>query len=309
MHIYTCDGRDNQKFNLVDGKIVNTATGKCLDADTGKGYPAAGTPLQLYQCCTDCGRNGDQQKFELKGDTLVNTPSGLCVDADSHSAPNSWLQLYTCTGGDTQKFSIQNSALVAMPPAQVEKTVSDFEDKLAADVDSKVALKGFDYGSDNVLCEEWYGTMQGGGHSQASCLSFCDADARCFYATHFADTGYCHIAVTCTHTKQTHDHPITYHKTAALELPPTQVEKTVSALANVSSVPSCGGLCADGGHGTTGFISGTAPACGGTCADCGDGHCYQVEKGSVSDYGHGCWSGHKVCCCSKEMQASSQTVV
>merc|ERR1719506_3293790 len=58
--------------------------------------------------------------------------------------------------------------------------------------------------------------------------------------------------------------------------------------------------------GTTGFVSGTAPFCGGVCADCGDGHCYHVEKGSVSDYGHGCTSGNKVCCCSKEMEEFEQ---
>merc|ERR1719389_513717 len=57
--------------------------------------------------------------------------------------------------------------------------------------------------------------MGGGGHTQASCLNFCDADNRCFYATYFADTGYCHIAVTCSHTAQTSDHPITYHKSSA----------------------------------------------------------------------------------------------
>jgi len=77
-------------------------------------------------------------------------------------------------------------------------------------------------------------------------------------------------------------------------------------LPTVTIAASCSDLCADGGHGTVGFISGTAPACGGVCADCGDGHCYQVEKGSVSDYGHGCATGNKVCCCSKEAQHELQ---
>jgi len=82
-----------------------------------------------------------------------------------------------------------------------------------------------------------------------------------------------------------------------------------ATLPMVAMATSCADLCTDGGHGTTGFISGTAPACGGVCADCGDGHCYQVEKGSVSDYGKGCWTGNKVCCCSKEMHEtrSNQT--
>lgn len=74
--------------------------------------------------------------------------------------------------------------------------------------------KSFDYGTVNVECDEWYGTLSGGGHTQSECLSFCQNDKRCFYATYYAESGYCHTsAVTCKYVATTHDNPITYQKT------------------------------------------------------------------------------------------------
>jgi hypothetical protein len=114
MHIYTCNGSNNQKFKLVDGKIVNTASGMCLDNDTRE---TSVMWLQLFHC-----NDVDGQKFEMKGDTIVNTPSGKCVDADSHSAPNSRLQLYTCNGSDNQKFSAQDGSLTEEGEETVQLT-------------------------------------------------------------------------------------------------------------------------------------------------------------------------------------------
>lgn len=61
---------------------------------------------------------------------------------------------------------------------------------------------------------------------------------------------------------------------------------------------SCSGWCKDGGHGHIGQIFGTAPACGGSCGDCNGNYCYEATS-AMPDYGHGCSSGHKVCCCSR----------
>lgn len=93
--------------------------------------------------------------------------------------------------------------------------------------------------------------------------------------------------------------------------PSAAMVKILQALAMVVGVNAvtCSVLCSTGGHGTQGFIVGTAPACKGTCADCRDDHCYQVEKGSVDDYGDGCWTGHKVCCCSQAFRNNNSTVV
>ena len=59
---------------------------------------------------------------------------------------------------------------------------------------------------------------------------------------------------------------------------------------------SCADLCGSGGYGG-GSVSGTAPSCGGSCDDCNGNKCFSISSGDVTDYGHGCWSGDKVCCC------------
>merc|ERR1712130_1086751 len=107
----------------------------------------------------------------------------------------------------------------------------------AVDVASEVATIEFDDGTSNVICSTWYGTLEGGGHTKASCLDFCAADMRCRYATFFVDTGYCHIAQTCTSTAQYHDHPISYYKRQFLESAPL-VEKPSSDLDSAVDVAS-----------------------------------------------------------------------
>jgi len=74
-------------------------------------------------------------------------------------------------------------------------------------------LASFDYGTNNLVCEDWYGTLVGGGHSQSDCLSFCQKDIKCSHATYYAQSGYCHISSGCQRQSTTsHDSPITYHK-------------------------------------------------------------------------------------------------
>ncbi len=59
---------------------------------------------------------------------------------------------------------------------------------------------------------------------------------------------------------------------------------------------SCSGHCQSGSHGD-GVIIGTAPFCGGNCKeDCPGRSCY-IGTSNWADYGSGCWSGNKVCCC------------
>lgn len=69
---------------------------------------------------------------------------------------------------------------------------------------------------------------------------------------------------------------------------------------------SCADLCDSGGFGG-GHMSGTAPSCGGSCDDC-DGQCFHVSSGDVTDYGHGCWTGSKVCCCD-DYKTTRETVI
>lgn len=61
---------------------------------------------------------------------------------------------------------------------------------------------------------------------------------------------------------------------------------------------SCSDWCKGGGHGDFGQVIGTAPFCGASCNnDCPNGSC-ELATSEMSDYGHGCATGNKVCCCS-----------
>eukprot|EP00929_Paragymnodinium_shiwhaense_P116916 TRINITY_DN8695_c0_g1_i1.p1 TRINITY_DN8695_c0_g1~~TRINITY_DN8695_c0_g1_i1.p1 ORF type:complete len:315 (-),score=67.85 TRINITY_DN8695_c0_g1_i1:198-1142(-) len=68
---------------------------------------------------------------------------------------------------------------------------------------------------------------------------------------------------------------------------------------------SCADLCQSGGWGG-GEVIGTAPSCGASCADCKGNKCFGVSVDDVTDYGHGCWSGDKVCCCEKGQEDMEQ---
>ena len=73
--------------------------------------------------------------------------------------------------------------------------------------------------------------------------------------------------------------------------------KIEAALAYISS-DSCTQFCQSGNYGD-GFIVGTAPFCSAKCSsDCSSTHC-SLAHSRWSDYGSGCLSGSKICCCGK----------
>jgi len=69
---------------------------------------------------------------------------------------------------------------------------------------------------------------------------------------------------------------------------------------------SCNSVCQAAGHGS-GRIKGTAPFCDASChGDCPNGMCWTSNKdGGLVDYGSGCWSGDKVCCCSGRSESAT----
>merc|ERR1711972_71765 len=84
------------------------------------------------------------------------------------------------------------------------------------------------------------------------------------------------------------------------------IQEKVVAISEEESPPqhldstgfTCSQWCSDGGHGDYGQIIGTAPFCGASCnSDCPNGAC-ELATSEMSDYGHGCATGNKVCCCS-----------
>lgn len=79
-----------------------------------------------------------------------------------------------------------------------------------------------------------------------------------------------------------------------------QSAKLEDALIFIQST-SCSEFCQSGGYGD-GLIIGTAPFCDGKCSrDCSKTHCAYGNL-DWSDYGSGCWSGNKICCCGKSKE-------
>eukprot|EP00929_Paragymnodinium_shiwhaense_P056752 TRINITY_DN28411_c0_g1_i2.p1 TRINITY_DN28411_c0_g1~~TRINITY_DN28411_c0_g1_i2.p1 ORF type:complete len:170 (-),score=40.62 TRINITY_DN28411_c0_g1_i2:275-784(-) len=83
---------------------------------------------------------------------------------------------------------------------------------------------------------------------------------------------------------------------------PAEEQKDILGMeAEASNAFSCSDWCKSGGHGDFGQVIGTAPFCGGDCnSDCPNGAC-QTATSEMSDYGKGCATGSKVCCCSSKV--------
>merc|ERR1711933_326864 len=62
------------------------------------------------------------------------------------------------------------------------------------------------------------------------------------------------------------------------------------------SVGSCSDWCKRAGAGDVGNIIGTAPFCDANCDEC-SGKCTVGGVDEFTDYGSGCMSGNKICCC------------
>jgi len=71
------------------------------------------------------------------------------------------------------------------------------------------------------------------------------------------------------------------------------IHPMAAAAVAANAVTDCNGFCNSGGHGD-GHVVGTAPFCEGSCSDdCPGSFCQPWSAGA------GCWTGGKVCCCSK----------
>merc|ERR1719410_1968789 len=70
------------------------------------------------------------------------------------------------------------------------------------------------------------------------------------------------------------------------------------------SVGSCSDWCRRAGAGDVGNIIGTAPFCDASCNEC-PGKCTVGGVDEFTDYGSGCMSGNKICCCQRERHARS----
>merc|ERR1712232_480537 len=96
-------------------KIVNPASGKCLDIYNHDGLSPDQykdeTKVELYSC-----NSNPNQKWQFMDGQLVNPPSGKCLDIHSPSGAldnETPLQIFTCGAGKAnQEWKLQDAALV-----------------------------------------------------------------------------------------------------------------------------------------------------------------------------------------------------
>ena len=78
----------------------------------------------------------------------------------------------------------------------------------------------------------------------------------------------------------------------------TTIQELKESFARITA-NSCSEFCRSARKGE-GLIIGTAPFCGGKCSeDCPNGRHCTIGTSSWADYGSGCWTGNKICCCGK----------
>jgi len=67
VELYSCNGKWNQQWELQNGHIVNTPSGKCLDVDE-TAYPNNEAKVQLMQCAD---ASSAKQNWELHPVSIV----------------------------------------------------------------------------------------------------------------------------------------------------------------------------------------------------------------------------------------------
>ncbi|GAA4983170.1 hypothetical protein GCM10025734_04960 [Kitasatospora paranensis] len=84
----------------VTMRLVNTATGKCLDA------PGGGDNVLVQHTCRNTATQYWLRHIDNQGYfTLINKATGTCADvANGSTAPGTPLIAYTCTGGQNQQW-------------------------------------------------------------------------------------------------------------------------------------------------------------------------------------------------------------
>ena len=99
LQIWDCTGAARQKWQFPSDGTVR-ALGKCMDVDGGSREDGAWIKL------VDCNGTG-AQRFRLNAaHDLVNIQADKCVDVTDQGTGNgAELQLWSCTGGDNQKWS------------------------------------------------------------------------------------------------------------------------------------------------------------------------------------------------------------
>jgi beta-glucosidase len=99
VQVYTCNGTNAQSWSAEPNGTLQ-ALGKCLDV-TGGGT-VNGTLADLYTCNGTGAQNWQPQP----DGALVNPQSGRCLDDTGFGGSGTQLQIWDCTGGSNQKWTL-----------------------------------------------------------------------------------------------------------------------------------------------------------------------------------------------------------
>ncbi|GAA0805029.1 polysaccharide lyase family 7 protein [Spirilliplanes yamanashiensis] len=109
IQLFDCNGTGAQKWTVGDDGTVR-ALGKCM---TGAGAgTGSGAKVHLAGCTGSAA-----QTWKAAAGALVNGRSGLCLDAtDRSSANRTALQVWSCTGGSNQRWTLPGSTTPPTTP-------------------------------------------------------------------------------------------------------------------------------------------------------------------------------------------------
>jgi chitinase len=99
VQVYTCNGTNAQNWTLTSGNQL-MALGKCLDV-AGAGT-ANGTLVDLY----DCNGTVAQVWVHQSNGEYVNPNSGKCLDDTGWGGSGTQVQIWACTDGANQQWSL-----------------------------------------------------------------------------------------------------------------------------------------------------------------------------------------------------------
>ena len=99
VQVYTCNGTNAQQWTLTSSNQL-MVLGKCLDV-AGAGT-ANGTAVDLY----DCNGTGAQVWEHQSNGAYVNPNSGKCLDDTGWGGSGTQSQIWACSGGSNQSWSL-----------------------------------------------------------------------------------------------------------------------------------------------------------------------------------------------------------
>ncbi len=99
IQVFTCNGTGAQQWTVASGNTLQVL-GKCLDVDAAG--TANGTTVDLYTC----NGTGAQTWIPQSNGSLVNPNSGKCLDDTGFGGSGTQVQIWSCTGGTNQKWTL-----------------------------------------------------------------------------------------------------------------------------------------------------------------------------------------------------------